>query len=58
MKDSSILGQVDDLGERLGAPKAERPQQVETRIFRPAKASVWPPHVLAEIRRIYSGEIE
>jgi hypothetical protein len=58
MKDNSILGMVDDLGERLNAPKAERPQRMERQIFRLRRADVWPPEVLEEIRRIYAGEIE
>lgn len=56
MTDRSILGQIDELGDRLGAPKAERPQMMERQTYRLRRADAWPPHVLAEIRRIYSGE--
>ena len=55
---ASILDDVDALGERLGAPKAERPQLVERQAYRLRRADVWPPEVLAEIQRIYAGEIE
>lgn len=52
------MGQVDKLGEWFDARPAERPQPVDRPIARVGYAPVWPPEVLAEIRRIYSGEEE
>jgi hypothetical protein len=58
--DPSVMRLAGELAEKLGGEPwirpVEQPQIIDAPVARPGRADVWPPEVLEEIRRVYSGE--
>lgn len=54
----STLDQIDELGGHFERKPIERPQQIQTQVYRLRRQHLYPPEVWAEMQAIWNGERE